>query len=120
MADLEGLEPPTPWFEAKCSIHLSYRSTILPVTVAPVSTAKNYGLANAGFAFVQRGVASYFPSPTTKHSLPDWPVAGRLQFSRVSKWNLLGTPGQIFQPSTSFPSKFGVPLTVGIGTRQIG
>ena len=26
VADLEGLEPPTPWFEAKCSIQLSYRS----------------------------------------------------------------------------------------------
>ena len=26
MADLEGLEPPAPWFEAKCSIQLSYRS----------------------------------------------------------------------------------------------
>jgi hypothetical protein len=29
MADLEGLEPPTPWFEAKCSIQLSYRSSSL-------------------------------------------------------------------------------------------
>ncbi len=62
MADLEGLEPPTPWFEAKCSIHLSYRSTNLPVTVAPVSTTENHGLANAGFAFVQKGGARYFPS----------------------------------------------------------
>ena len=26
VADLEGLEPPTPWFEAKCSIQLSYKS----------------------------------------------------------------------------------------------
>ena len=26
MADPEGLEPPTPWFEAKCSIQLSYGS----------------------------------------------------------------------------------------------
>jgi hypothetical protein len=25
MARLEGLEPPTFWFEAKCSIQLSYR-----------------------------------------------------------------------------------------------
>ena len=32
MADLEGLEPPTPWFEAKCSIQLSYRSgLVLPL-----------------------------------------------------------------------------------------
>lgn len=29
MVDLEGLEPPTPWFEAKCSIQLSYRSVPL-------------------------------------------------------------------------------------------
>jgi hypothetical protein len=27
LVDLEGLEPPTPWFEAKCSIQLSYRSS---------------------------------------------------------------------------------------------
>ncbi len=26
LVDLEGLEPPAPWFEAKCSIQLSYRS----------------------------------------------------------------------------------------------
>lgn len=26
LADPEGLEPPTPWFEAKCSIQLSYGS----------------------------------------------------------------------------------------------
>src|SRR5690606_36505324 len=32
MADLEGLEPPTPWFEAKCSIQLSYRSGFSPLT----------------------------------------------------------------------------------------
>ena len=28
IVDLEGLEPPAPWFEAKCSIQLSYRSKI--------------------------------------------------------------------------------------------
>ena len=27
VVDPEGLEPPTPWFEAKCSIQLSYGST---------------------------------------------------------------------------------------------
>ena len=29
IVDPEGLEPPTPWFEAKCSIQLSYGSMIV-------------------------------------------------------------------------------------------
>ncbi len=33
MARPEGLEPPTPWFEAKCSIQLSYGRAETSITM---------------------------------------------------------------------------------------
>ncbi len=36
MADPEGLEPPAPWFEAKCSIQLSYGSTGFSLSENPI------------------------------------------------------------------------------------
>ena len=56
MAPRRGLEPLTPWSEAKCSIHLSYRGALF--TAEPISSVsfdwsfilqqKDSGLASLG------------------------------------------------------------------------
>src|SRR6266853_4621833 len=39
MARPEGLEPPTPWFEAKCSIQLSYGRAVFSKTPATIQSS---------------------------------------------------------------------------------